>query len=108
MTLPSWARRLFARPIRKVLRGRLGVEALEDRAVWLEVDVRAPADPLGVCASRARDASQDPFELPTDIVEDYGYPPLTEQAKRKILAGNLARLHGIDLEAKAAELGAPL
>ena len=48
------------------------------------------------------------FELPTDIVEDYGYPPLTEQAKRKILAGNLARLHGIDLEAKAAELGAPL
>ena len=36
------------------------------------------------------------FELPADIVEDYGYPPLTEQAKRKILRGNLARLHGID------------
>jgi hypothetical protein len=47
------------------------------------------------------------FELPADIVEDYGYPPLTEQAKRKILGGNLARLHGIDAEAKAAELGAP-
>ena len=43
------------------------------------------------------------FELPADIVEDYGYPPLTEQAKRKILGGNLARLHGIDAEAKAAE-----
>ena len=42
-----------------------------------------------------------------DIVEERGYPQLTEQAKRKILGGNLARLHGIDLEAKAAELGAP-
>ena len=42
-----------------------------------------------------------------DIVEEYGWPPLTEQAKRKILGGNLARLHGIDPEAKAEELGAP-
>jgi len=47
------------------------------------------------------------FELPRDIVEERGYPPLTEQAKRKILGGNLARLHGIDADAKAAELGVP-
>ena len=45
------------------------------------------------------------FELPRDIVEERGYPPLTEQAKRKILGENLARLHGIDLGAKKAELG---
>lgn len=45
------------------------------------------------------------FELPQDLVEDYGYPPLTTQAKRKILGENLARLHGIDLNAKKAELG---
>ena len=48
------------------------------------------------------------FQLPQDLVEGYGYPQLTEQAKRKILGENLARLHGIDLEAKAAELGAPV
>ena len=47
------------------------------------------------------------FELPRDIVEERGYPPLTEQAKRKILGENLARLHGIDVEAKKAELGVP-
>ena len=41
------------------------------------------------------------FELPQDIVEERGYPPLTEQAKRKILGGNLARLHGIDPDVKA-------
>src|ERR687885_2023536 len=45
------------------------------------------------------------FDLPRDIVEERGYPPLTEQAKRKILGENLARLHGIDVEAKKAELG---
>lgn len=47
------------------------------------------------------------FELPRDIVEDYGYPELTDQAKRKILGGNLARLHGFDADAKAKELGVP-
>ena len=47
------------------------------------------------------------FELPRDIVEERGYPQLTEQAKRKILGENLARLHGIDVEAKKQELGVP-
>jgi predicted TIM-barrel fold metal-dependent hydrolase len=45
------------------------------------------------------------FELPEDIVTERGYPQLTEQAKRKILGGNLARLHGIDVDAKSRELG---
>ena len=44
------------------------------------------------------------FELPQDIVTERGYPQLTDQAKRKILGGNLARLHGIDVEAKQKEL----
>jgi predicted TIM-barrel fold metal-dependent hydrolase len=47
------------------------------------------------------------FEIPEDILEGTGYPQLTEQAKRKILGENLARLHGIDVEAKKAELGVP-
>ncbi|HEX6988916.1 MAG TPA: amidohydrolase family protein [Bacillota bacterium] len=45
------------------------------------------------------------FEMPEDLVEGYGYPPLDETAKRKILGENLARLHGIDVEAKKRELG---
>jgi uncharacterized protein len=32
---------------------------------------------------------------------------LTDQAKRKILGENLARLHDIDVEAKKAQLGVP-
>jgi predicted TIM-barrel fold metal-dependent hydrolase len=38
------------------------------------------------------------FDIPQDLVEGYGYPPLTEQAKRKILGENLARLHGMDVD----------
>lgn len=45
------------------------------------------------------------FELPVDLQEQYGYPPLTLQAKRKILGENLARLHGMDVDAKKQELG---
>jgi uncharacterized protein len=44
------------------------------------------------------------FELPEDLVTGYGYPQLTTQAKKKILGSNLARLMGIDVEQKVAEL----
>jgi len=51
----------------------------------------------------ALDAFWD-FQLPQDLVEGYGYPQLTEQAKRKILGENLLRLHGMDVEATRARL----
>jgi uncharacterized protein len=44
------------------------------------------------------------FELPQDLVEGYGYPQLTEQAKRKILGENLLRLHGMDVEETRSRL----
>jgi predicted TIM-barrel fold metal-dependent hydrolase len=34
------------------------------------------------------------FELPEEIVQGYGVPALTKEAKRKILGENLLRLHG--------------
>ena len=45
------------------------------------------------------------FQSPQDIVDEKGYPQLTEQAKRKILGENLAKLHGMDVEATKARLG---
>jgi uncharacterized protein len=45
----------------------------------------------------ALDAFWD-FEIPQDLVEGYGYPQLTETAKRKILGENLLRLSGMDVD----------
>jgi predicted TIM-barrel fold metal-dependent hydrolase len=47
------------------------------------------------------------FQIPQDMVDGYGYPQLTEQAKRKILGENLIRLHGMDLQAVKQKLGKP-
>ena len=44
------------------------------------------------------------FQLPQDLVDGYGYPQLTEQAKRKILGENLLRLHGMDPDQVRADL----
>lgn len=44
------------------------------------------------------------FEIPQDLCDGYGYPQLTEQAKRKILGENLLRLHGISLEEAKARV----
>ena len=45
------------------------------------------------------------FSIPQDLSESYGYPQLTDQAKRKILGENLLRLHGMDVEQTKAALG---
>jgi predicted TIM-barrel fold metal-dependent hydrolase len=47
------------------------------------------------------------FSIPEDLCTGYGYPQLTDQAKRKILGENLLRLHGMDVEATRTRLGRP-
>jgi uncharacterized protein len=47
------------------------------------------------------------FSIPQDLCEGYGYPQLTDQAKRKILGENLLRLHGMDVDAIRDRLGRP-
>jgi predicted TIM-barrel fold metal-dependent hydrolase len=48
----------------------------------------------------------DQLEMPEELQEDYGYPPITEETKRKLLGGNFAAAFGIDLAAKSAALAA--
>ena len=44
------------------------------------------------------------FAIPQDLCDGYGYPQLTEQAKRKILGENLLKLHGMDVEQTKSKL----
>jgi hypothetical protein len=39
-----------------------------------------------------------------ELVHGYGFPPLTEQAKRKLLGENYCRLHGLDVETVKADV----
>lgn len=40
------------------------------------------------------------FEMPQELVDGYGYPPVTKEIKRKMLGENFARMHGLDLAAR--------
>jgi len=42
------------------------------------------------------------FEMPQNMVEGYGYPELTDDAKADILGRNFARVHGLDIDELAA------
>jgi predicted TIM-barrel fold metal-dependent hydrolase len=44
------------------------------------------------------------FEIADDLREGYGYPQMTREDKEKFLGLNLAKLLGVDVEAKKAEL----
>jgi hypothetical protein len=48
----------------------------------------------------------DEMEMPEQLQEDYGYPAITREMKELMYGGNLARIMGIDIEAKKAELAA--
>ncbi|MDQ3654292.1 MAG: amidohydrolase family protein [Chloroflexota bacterium] len=40
------------------------------------------------------------FQMPEELMEGYGYPAVTDDVKRKMLGGNIARMHGVDIEAR--------
>jgi predicted TIM-barrel fold metal-dependent hydrolase len=44
------------------------------------------------------------FEMPQELVDGYGYPPVTREIKEKILGLNWARMHGLDVEEKRREI----
>ena len=45
------------------------------------------------------------LEIPEDMRSGYGLPQITHEDKKKILGGTMARLMGVDVEAKKKELG---
>ena len=52
-----------------------------------------------VAASAAGPRGLRRLEMPADMIDGDGYPPLTDEVKADILGLNYARLHGIDVDA---------
>lgn len=74
--------------------GKLLLHLGEDNIVWGTDSIwYGPTQPV-LDAFRA-------FQIPDELCERHGYPKLTPEAKRKILAGNAARVYGVDLDALA-------
>jgi len=61
-----------------------------DRLIW--------AIGGAVLHSRAFEEAFWQFEMPQDLIDDYGFAPVTEEVKRGILGGNAARLLGLDVQ----------
>jgi predicted TIM-barrel fold metal-dependent hydrolase len=77
--------RLFAEIV-----GRMLLLDLEDQIVFADgCNIVHPQPGLERFAS---------FEMPRDLVEGKGYPELSAAIKGKILGGNIARLHGLDVD----------
>jgi predicted TIM-barrel fold metal-dependent hydrolase len=71
--------------------GKLLVHLGEDNIVWGTDSIwYGPTQPV-LDAFRA-------FQIPDRLCEEFDYPKITAEAKRKILAGNAARLYGVDLD----------
>ena len=74
--------------------GKLLVHLGEDNIIWGTDSIwYGPTQPV-LDAFRA-------FQIPDSMCEKFGYPKLTPNAKRKILAENAARVYGVDLDALA-------
>jgi predicted TIM-barrel fold metal-dependent hydrolase len=83
MTMPVEAAHVF---------GKLLKHLGEDRIVWGTDCVFTGSAQEQIVALRA-------FQIPQSMQEQFGYPALTDQAKRKILGLNGARVYGIDVAA---------
>lgn len=76
------------RPAAHVL-GKLLKYLGEDRIVWGTDSVFTGSAQEQIVALRA-------FQIPVSMQDQYGYPPLTDSARRKILGLNGARVYGVD------------
>jgi predicted TIM-barrel fold metal-dependent hydrolase len=72
--------------------GKLLLHLGEDRILWGTDSIWYGSPQDQISAFRA-------FEIPQRMQDSYGYPPLTTEAKAKILGLTAADLYGIDVEA---------
>lgn len=95
--LGSTWRNLMSRPDEAAhALGKLLVSCGEDNILWGTDSIWYGPPQDQIQAFRA-------FEISEELQETHGYPALSDEVKAKILGGNAARLHGIDLDSMPCE-----
>jgi len=89
---------LISRPLDAAhVLGKLLLALGEDNIIWgTDAIWYGPTQPV-IDAFKA-------FQIPDALCEQYGYPKITKEMKRKILAGNAARVYHVDLEKLADDI----
>jgi predicted TIM-barrel fold metal-dependent hydrolase len=82
-----------------VARPRLFAEILGEMLYWGRAEQINFASGVNLMHPRPPLEAMYEFEMPEDLIEGYGYPEVTHEMKRLMLGGNIARVHGIDINA---------
>jgi hypothetical protein len=95
-SLLGFAPRRFGEILGKFLNRGGGESGAEDRILWATGALAVHPQPLLELFWN--------YQIPQDLIDDYGYPELTREMKIKILGANYARKNGIDLDATVAAI----
>jgi predicted TIM-barrel fold metal-dependent hydrolase len=79
-----------------VVRPRLFAEILGEMLYWGSAERICFASGITVMHPRPGLDALFAFEMPHDLIEGKGYPEVTDEMKRLIAGGNMARVHGLD------------
>jgi predicted TIM-barrel fold metal-dependent hydrolase len=86
------------------LRPRVFAETLGEFLFWSGAERVVFASGINILHPRPLVEEFARFEMPADLMEERGYPALTDEMKALILGGNIARAHGIDMPARLAAI----
>lgn len=84
------APRRFAEALGRFMRSGVSEPNAEDRILWATGAVFVHPQPLLELFWK--------FRMPLDLVEGYGFSPMSDSLRRKILAENFARMIGVSLD----------
>jgi predicted TIM-barrel fold metal-dependent hydrolase len=86
------------------LRPRVFAETLGEFLFWSGSEKVVFASGINIVHPRPLIEEFARFEMPPELIEQRGYPEVTREMKAQILGGNIARAHGIDVDARLAAI----
>jgi len=87
-----------------VIRPRLFLETIGEMLFWAKPEQILFSSGCNIVHPQPALEAFSDMVMPQDLIDERGYPELTEETKRKILGENSARLHDLDADQVLAKL----